>query len=69
MENRKKNFADKGFVGVVLKDLSKAFVTLNCEVLIAKLIAYCFTSKSLRLIESDLTDRWKRTKINKSFSK
>lgn len=49
MENRKENFADKGFVGVVLIDLSKAFVTLNCEVLIAKLIAYCFTSKSFKV--------------------
>ena len=50
MENWKNIFADKGFDGVVLKDLSTAFVTLNRELLIAKLIAYGFTNKSLRLI-------------------
>ena len=49
-------------------DLSKAFDTLNHDLLIAKLYAYGFSKGSLRLIKSYLTDRWQRTKINASFS-
>ena len=50
-------------------DLSKAFDTLNHELLIAKLSAYGFNNESLKLIRSYLTNRWQRTKINKSFSR
>ena len=49
-------------------NLSKAFDTINYDLLLAKLHAYIFTNKSLRLIKSYLTNRWKRTKINTSFS-
>ena len=47
----------------------KVFDTLNYALLIAKLSAYSFTNKSLKLIESYVTNRWQRTKLNKSFSK
>ena len=57
-----------GFGGGVLMDLSKAFDTLNHDLLIAKLYAYGFNRDSLRLLKSYLTDRWQRTKINNSFS-
>ena len=50
-------------------DLSKAFDTLNHELLIAKLSAYGFNNESLKLIRSYLINRWQRTKINKSFSR
>ena len=40
----------KGFGGAVLMDLSKAFDTLNHELLIAKLSAYGFNNESLKLI-------------------
>ena len=49
-------------------DLSKAFDTINHELLIAKLYAYGFSEDALKLIHSYLSDRWQRTKINKSFS-
>ena len=49
-------------------DLSKAFDTLNHDLLIAKLRAYGFDKKSLRLIQSYLSDRWQRIKINTSYS-
>ena len=49
-------------------DLSKAFDTLNHELLIAKLHAYGFDKKSLRLVHSYLTDRWQRVKIGTAFS-
>ena len=65
----KKILNEKGFVGANLMDLSKAFDTLNHELLIAKLSAYGFNNESLKLIRSYLTNRWQRTKINKSFSR
>ena len=65
----KKILDEKGFGGAVLIDLSKAFDTLNRELLIAKLSVYGFNNESLKLIRSYLTNRWQRTKINKSFSR
>ena len=48
-------------------DLSNAFDTLNHELLIAKLSAYGFNNQSLKLIQSYLTNRQQKTKINKGF--
>ena len=50
-------------------DLSKAFETSNHELFITQLGAHSFTNESLMLIESCLTNRWQRTKINQSSSK
>ena len=49
-------------------DLSKAFDTLNYDLLIAKLHAYGFSEESLELMKSYLTNCWQRTKVNLSFS-
>ena len=49
-------------------DLSKAFDTINHELLIAKLYAYGFSKDSLKIIFSYLSNRWQRVKINMSFS-
>ena len=49
-------------------DLSKAFDTINHEMLLAKLHAYGFDRQSLLLIKSYLENRWHRTKINTSFN-
>ena len=68
IEKWKKILDNKGFGGAVLMDLSKAFDTLNHELLIAKLHAYGFNRDSLKLINDYLSNRWQRTKINKSFS-
>ena len=59
---------NKGYGGAILMDLSKAFDTLNHELLIAKLNAYGFSHSSLKLLFSYLTDRWQRTKINYTYS-
>ena len=53
-----KSISDKkGFPGAVLMDFSKAFDTINHELLIAKLDAYGFSKKSLELILDYLSER------------
>ena len=47
-------------------DLSKAFDTIKHDLLLAKLHAYGFSKKALKLIQN--YNRWHRTKINKAFS-
>ena len=49
-------------------DLSKAFDCLQLDLLLAKLNAYGFDQKSLKLILSFLSNRKYRTKLNSSFS-
>ena len=68
LEKWRKSVDNGGFGGGVLMDLSKAFDTLNHDLLIAKLHAYGFDTNSLSLVKSYFTDRWQRTKINASFS-
>ena len=52
----------------MLIDLSKAFDTLNHDLLIAKLHAYGSDIKTLKLLHRYLTKRWQRTEVNSSFS-
>ena len=49
-------------------DLSKAFDTLNHNLLIAKLGAYGFERDSLSFMKSYLKDRQQRVRVNNSFS-
>ena len=50
-------------------DLSKAFDTINHDLLIVKVHVYGFSKESPKLIKSYLTNRWQRTKLNTGFSK
>ena len=60
---------DKGGIsGAILTDLSKAFDCI-LHLLIAKLAAYGFDYQSLRIMESFLSDRQQRKKINNAFSR
>ena len=52
----------------ILMDLSKAFDTINHELLIAKLHAYGFEKSALSIVSDYLSDRWQRVKIDSSFS-
>ena len=68
IEKWKKKLDNKGYAGAISMDLSKAFDTINHELLIAKLYAYGFSKDALKLINSYMSNRWQRTKIDKSFS-
>ena len=68
IEKWKLSLDNKGLAGAVLMDLSKAFDTINHELLIAKLGAYGFDKTALAIVLNYLSDRWQRTKINISFS-
>ena len=68
IETWRKSLDNKSYGGVVLMDLSKAFDTLNHDLLIAKLHAYGFDIKTLKLVHSYLTKKWQITKVNPSFS-
>ena len=68
VEKWKKQLDTKGYCGAILMDLSKAFDTINHDLTLAKLKAYGFDNKSLRILQSYLSDRWQRIKINTTFS-
>ena len=68
IEKWKYSMDSHGYSGAVIMDLSKAFDTINHELLLAKLYAYGFGTQALRLLRCYLTERWQRTKINQSFS-
>ena len=59
---------NKGFAGGVLTDLSKAFDTINHQLLLAKLHAYGFSKQVLTIVSSYLSNRKQRIKINDVFS-
>ena len=65
---RKKNLDKGGECGALFVDLSKAFDCLQHDLLLAKLNAYGFDYKSLKLISSFLSNRKYRPKINSCFS-
>ena len=64
LEKWKKILDDNGYAGAVIMDLSKAFDTINHELL----IAYGFSKEALTLIAGYLSDRWQSVKINDTFS-
>ena len=60
---------DKGkSVGAIFMNLSKAFYTLNHDLLIAKLEGYGFSENFLNYIQSYLRNRLRRTNVNNNFS-
>ena len=57
LEKWSKILDDNGYAGAVVMDLSKAFDTINHELLI----------EALTLIVSYLSDRWQHVKVNDTF--
>ena len=68
LEEWKKALDKKDNAGAILTDLSKAFDSLNHELLIAKLNAYGFDKESLEFIRSYLKERKQRTKVGSYYS-
>ena len=58
----------KGISGALLTDLSKAFDCLLHDLLISKLAAYVFLYHSLVFIQSYLSERQQRTKVNNTYN-
>ena len=68
--NKWQKCLDKGGIsGAMLTDLSKAFDCILHNLLIAKLAAYGFDHQSLRIIDSFLSNREQRSKINNAFGR
>ena len=67
-KNWRESLDNKGFCGAKLMNLSKAFDTLNHDLLIAKLHTYGFQHDALKLFHSYLSKQWHRTKVNTPFS-
>ena len=64
-----KNKLDKeGYVSTIFMDLSKAFDTLNNNLLIAKLGSYGFERDSRSFVKSYLNNRQQRVRVNNNFS-
>ena len=68
LEKWKTAVDNKKTFGALLTDLSKAFHCLSHDLLLAKLNAYGFSLPALRLMQSYLSKRKQRTKINSEFS-
>ena len=59
---------DKEYVSIIFMDLSKAFDTINKDLLLAKLKAYGFSHNALAFVLSCLKNRSHRVNINNNFS-
>ena len=68
VETWKKPLDKKENAGAMLTDLSKAFDSLNHELLIAKLNAYNFDDSVLKLLLNYFDNRKQCVKINNEFS-
>ena len=68
IEKRKKSVDNGGAFGALFTNLSKVFDCLSHELLIAKVDAYGFDKKALKLVNSYLTYRKQRVKINGKYS-
>ena len=68
IEKWKIELDNQGYGGAVLMDLSKAFDTIDYDLLIARFYAYGFEKSSLKFVNSYLRNRFQRTKVNDCLS-
>ena len=61
-EKRKEAIDKKDCTGAILIELSKAFDTINQELLISKSYAYRFSKDALKLIYSYISHHWQKIK-------
>ena len=69
LEIWKKVLDKRGYICAIFMDLSKAFDTINHDLLIDKLGAYGFETDALRYMKSCLTNKKQTIRVNKTFSK
>ena len=67
MEKWKESVNNGGAFGVLLIDLFNAFDCLHHGLLIAKLDAYDFDIKSVKLIQQDISYRKQRVKVGNAY--
>ena len=68
LEKWKNTLDNGGFVCIIFMDLSKAFDTMNHDLLIAKLEGYGFQEDALAFMESYFTNRQQRVRVSSNFS-
>ena len=68
LEKRKKALDKEENMSAIFMDLSKAFDTINHNLLLAKLKAYGFSKQALSFMCSYLKNRRQRVQINNKFS-
>ena len=68
LEKWKKAVDNEEYVSALFLDLSKAFGTINHDLLLAKLKAYGFSSNTLKLMHSYLNNKKQQVQINNKFS-
>ena len=68
VEKWKESVDSCGAFGTLMTDLSKAFDCLHHELLIAKLDAYGFDKKLVKLIQQYLSNRKQRVKVGNANS-
>ena len=68
IEKWKQLLDKKGYAGAIIMDLSKAFNTINHELLLAKFYASSFSKHSILVVLSYLSNRKHRVKIKSTFS-
>ena len=68
MKNGKKAVNNGEYVSALFLDLSKAFDTINQDLLLAKLKAYGFSPNALKLMHSYLNNIKQQVQVNKKFS-
>ena len=69
VETIRENMNKKEHTVSIMLDLSKAFDTINHEILLAKLNKYKFSDSALKTIKNYLNDRTMRVNIDKTLSK
>ena len=67
LEKWKNALGKGGFVCAIFMDLSKAFDTVNHDLLIAKLGGYVFQKDALSFMKNYLTKRRQRVRVNSNF--